>query len=414
MSQAPRLSPEPSAKPGKLTVNSDPPLMAFEVRDASMRVIAEGITPKQLEVRPGLYMATAIRAGAPNLSELVKIAAGASETVRLTAKDPTTWERTVNAVVDLAPAVFRGAPEPELFRGTSPEPKSAVLFRVRFFKLESWNKVKPIELRVSDAREGQTRVLTIRLATPGTLFAQIMCDDRCPLNVELPPVAGPPVTARLRITATAEDVCAKLQLESDWANSAAEYLSQGYVKQAKEVLELEHPPTVAWADRVLDWFRSRTLDPAAGLVGRYIRLRLGNNNELQSKAEGVADIFQGLSDGLIITAELEARAGHHKRALEKLLLIEDGKLPLFTEGFSIAVARLRQYAQQRFEIGQIDDAEARRASKLLGHFNAWAPVVDLNAITLTFPGAELTNPTESQFPLKIESESGWLKFDPAS
>src|ERR1700682_2335359 len=137
MNEAPRLSPEPAAKPGKLTVNSDPPLMAFEVRDASMRVIAEGITPKQLEVPPGLYMATGIRAGAPNLSELVKIAAGASETVRLTAKDPTTWERTVNAVVDLAPAVFRGAPAPELFKDTAPDVKPTVPFRVRFFKLES-------------------------------------------------------------------------------------------------------------------------------------------------------------------------------------------------------------------------------------------------------------------------------------
>ena len=141
-------------------------------------------------------------------------------------------------------------------------------------------------------------------------------------------------------------------------------------------------------------------------------MRLGEINELQGQIQGLADIMYGSTDGQIITAEVLARAGRHNLALQNLLLIRQGRLPLFTEGFSMAVARLRQYAQLGFAGDQIKESEAKRASDLLQHFDKWSPVVDLNAVTLTFTGSDLVNPTESQVPMEIESEAGWHKIVP--
>ncbi len=416
MSTLPMPTAEPSAthkELGSLEITTDS-VLAVELRDSALRVVAEGVSPLQVKVPPGLYMATAIRPGAPNLMELVKISSGKSATVLLTDKDPTSWKKAIDTLANLAPSALRAAPQPKLQQAKAAI-ASPVPFHVRFFRLVDWKTAEPVQIpKISSTHEQQVSVVSVQIGTPGTLFAQIACDGRCPLNVELPPTFGSPVSARLRVSASEDDLAAKVQFGCEWANCAADYLAQGYIEQAKQLLEKEHPPNSNWKERILDWIRSRNSDPAAALVGRYIRLRLGNNNNFQSGMEGIMDAMQALSDGHIINAEIDAKAGHHKRALTRLLLIKDGKLPLFTEGFSMAVARLRQYSQQRFEVGQIDDAEAKRAAELLSHLNNWSPVADLNALTLTFTGADIANPIDTQFAVDLRSDSSWRRFDPVS
>jgi hypothetical protein len=441
-----------NAAKGNVSIISEPTSMVVELRDSALRMVAQGITPFKATVQPGLYVATAIRPGAPNLAEVVKVEPRKTARLELSDREAAEPGLLARAAQSITPAAWTRDAGPKLEAlPTEPRPTS-IPFSLRFLQLKNWTEWEPVVLEVSHTYQDARAIATITIPGKGMFFAQIAAKEVCPLNVELPPAGIKPITCKLEITASNIGLASTLRFETEWANSAAQYLARGYLDEARQVLEQNLPAKASAfgtaadlqsATRALQpdgggaepmqpasqgfiqglfttaWNAMRTLvtptpDLAAFLVARYVRLRTAKIEPLAVSIDGIVDIAQGLSDGHVISAEFWARNGKHKLALSNLLQIRDGRLPLFTEGFSMAVSRLRQYAGQRFEEAEIDDKEAAQAQELLNHLSPWAAVVDLSAITLTFPGANLTKPAETLQPIRdLSTGDSWHEISPS-
>jgi hypothetical protein len=392
-----------------LTVTSDPSPMAVVVRNAALAVVSQGASPLTVELGPGIYLATAIRPAAPDISELVLVS-DKDCSIHLTGKKPSIVQRSIDKIWNVAPQLIKSKlPAPRQWSSAADQIEPTVSFKIRFVRLKDWTSWEPVSLPIvrSSYEQGHA-IVEIAVTQKGLLFAQLATDFSCPLNVALPPAGLISVTrCSLVVTPNRKLLQAHMQFRDPDVDAAAQYFAQGCVEEAKTILDQpQEQATSHFLSGALKFFRSRTADPATGLLSRYVRLRAGDDtHEVVMTLHELADVVQEFPDGHIISAELSARGGKHKEALERLLRIKDGALPLFTEGFSLLVSRLRQYAQQRFEVGQIDDEGAQKASALLRHLYTWAPFVDLDCLTLTFPGLRPTQPSDSK-PAAEEFEDG--------
>jgi hypothetical protein len=78
---------------------------------------------------------------------------------------------------------------------------------------------------------------------------------------------------------------AYVQLSTDWANAAMQYMSKGYYDEAKDLVEAgkirsDDRPSVF--RRMVSHIGSRFDDPSAALVPRYLALRLGEDGLLNT------------------------------------------------------------------------------------------------------------------------------------
>jgi hypothetical protein len=410
----------------KLIVTSEPSRLPIVVRNSVLSVIGQGSSPLEIEVEPGLYMATALRTEDTDISELVLVTQGNNGKVHFASDKPSFAQRALSGLLKINPTRSTDLLPVEM-EASSASPAASIGpptdFRIRFIKLEDWASWRVIDLPILGYKYRRGRAtVEIAITQSGILFAQVESEFGGPLNVELPPLALLPVTrCRLVVTPARNAFAAQIRLAVEEVDAAAQHLSRGHVGEAKAHLSKANTGSDAQelpslfhnalrsASRVL---RMRTTEPATALLDRYIRLRSGED-DFTDNLHSLLDRFENLPDGYVIRAERLARKGQHKDALDLLLKIENANLPLFTEGFSLLVTRLRQYAQQRFATQEIDDSGARRAHDLLDKLFIWAPFVDLRSVTLTFPGIDPTRPSEERQPSDAGSV-GWSRIIPDS
>src|SRR5262249_37973019 len=120
--------------------------------------------------------------------------------------------------------------------------------------------------------------------------------------------------------------------------------------------------------------------------------------------------FDWLPDGAVIAGEKAARLGNHARALDNFLLAGQRGLPLFTDGFSTLVSRLRQYKGIARIRNPLTEEQVADARALLVQLERWSPFIDFTALTLTFRAATLTNPGQSQHP--AETDERFIPWPP--
>jgi hypothetical protein len=141
------------------------------------------------------------------------------------------------------------------------------------------------------------------------------------------------------------------------------------------------------AERLLS---EKRRSPIAAAVGAYTLLRLGELKRLHDWTANLMAWFPWLPDGLTVRAEHLARLGEHKQALAILLELPERGLPVFTDGFSIALDRLELYQQLTRELGQDQVASAR---VLLARLRSFAPFIDVERPFTTFSGQLPTQPS---------------------
>jgi hypothetical protein len=234
------------------------------------------------------------------------------------------------------------------------------------------------------------------------------------------------------VVSSSEDVLqAHVRLNTDWANAALQYTALGRYAEAERLVETASQHDSAAEGKFVQWLADRIAkpgqsgrighfvqhivdrfdDPAAALVPRYVGLRTRDATVFNTLGEFVFDLVQGLSDGLIISAEIAARKNQHEQAASCLLTIPAGGLPLFSDGFSLLLHRVKELIDLDPE-GLPDTAiptptQLGGLKNLLRTLLKWAPFVNINSPTLTFRSNDITAPKENENPRSPNVSEGW-------
>jgi hypothetical protein len=210
----------------------------------------------------------------------------------------------------------------------------------------------------------------------GVLYAQLAQSGHAPVNVALASVpeseravaqverAGTRLVVAMRANGS---FGIEARLKDLAADSVLGFLEHGRFGDAVAVARTEE-----MSEELL---LQKKLDPLAASVGAYVLLRMSALNRLHDWTRNLYSWFPWLPDGVVIRAEHLAREGHGGDALDLLLTLGERGLPIFTEGFSLALDRLRA-------------TKDSRARGLLEQLIEYVPFVDFSRPFLTFTGEE--------------------------
>jgi hypothetical protein len=451
---------EPSvaaAQTGTLSITTDPSPLAVTVYDRDMNTVAQAVSPARISLAPGLYMVRASRVGRPDLTQLGWVVSRANRSVHLSESEPTRLQSAATAISGALDQYFHDIPAFAAPQATElairPDTKQE-RFWIRFLRLKDWSNAERVELPAFSSHRDQTKVvLDITNPHQHIVFAQVARPGVHTVNVAIPPGGTlRPVRCHLVVASEKGLLQAHVRLSTDWANSALQYMALGYYEEAKHLVEGAnvHRPSVAAqvVEKVADWFvkpqqpsgigrivqgvLNRFDDPAAALVPRYLGLRTRDDTVFNTLGDSLLDVVQGLSDGLVISAEIAARQGLHKIAALHILSIKPGGLPLFAEGFSMLLHRIKDLIDLNEGDAPPDDPpsdaaasddtpsgeappeqppgadETKKLSDLQRTLDKWAPFLNVNSPTVTFRGNDITAPKENEESVAPTAAEGWI------
>jgi hypothetical protein len=230
-------------KPGMLSITTEPSPLALSVYDAKLNVVARTVSPAQdIQLAPGIYFMRASRPLNPDLTALAKLTEGSSGSIHLTVT-PSIAQRVLN---------FR-APVLELV--SQPDPKLPLAppetVWVRFVWLYDWDTAQLLpQLSVTPRFEPGQLVLELVNTHLRIVFVQIAGGKGPPLNVALPPAGfARPARCEIAISESPSGLVPKVRLSTAWANSAVQYMAQGYLDQAARVCDTAAKETAGRAFR---------------------------------------------------------------------------------------------------------------------------------------------------------------------
>jgi|SRR5271165_1492293 len=412
----------PKASPalnGTLSITTDPSPVAILVFDNKMHAVAEGVSPVQVELAPGLYMVRATMAGRPDLIKMAWVVSNSARSVHLSEAEPN--------LVQIATSMFSGLLD-KYVRKLDVLPSQSVTlsvrepeirpypFWIRFSRLTDWNGADPAVLPKMSSNYVRGRaILDVTNPQQNVVFAQITGNDRRVLNVAIPPAGTrQPVRCQLVVCAEMDMLTADVRLSTEWANAAMHYMAEGYLNEAKQLVAEGIKRQPSGLDWLFQKIANRLEDPAAAFVPRYIELRTREATGLNAVGESLLDLFQKhLSDGDVISAELFARARQFKLAAQYIIGVPPGGIPLFTEGFSLLIHRVRELLdldpatvtdEQRLTVEQVEKLQILKRT-----LNKWAPYLNLNRPTVTFFGNDITAPRTTESPVVPTEADGWIR-----
>jgi hypothetical protein len=408
------------SRQGTLSIKTNPSPLAVIVNDHKMNTVARGVSPFQTSLTPGIYLVTATLAGYPDITKLVWVVAGSERSVELTTAEPTRidnatsvvsalWDKYINHLEPLQ------LPPPEAQLNIDTQP-----FFLRFRMLKDWNTAEAVDPPRCDAKFLRGRAI-LEIVNPQRqiVFVQVACargKSAEILNVAIPP-AGVARASRcqLVIAATSASVDAYVRLSTNSANAALQYMARGYVEEAKQMVSsTSGAVATGLLTRAIQRIVTRFDDPAAALVPRYVALRTREATLLNTVGESMLDVFQDrIGDGPIIEAELAAREGMFGVAATHLLRLREGAMPLFTEGFSLLSHRLNEVVNYDMETIPSERRPTHEQytglKKLWSILTKWAPYVNLNCPTITFPGNDIAAPTSGEDEVLLSPDLGWIE-----
>lgn len=407
---------------GELRISTGGAYLPIQVRDSKFHVVSEGVGGSPHRVPAGSYVITAQLPGTETLVAAVEASAGEVVDVDLV---PTPDALKPSPRENLAPASVASSEGTATIEALGPtRPKSetpdtaGLRWSLGFFRVESGLQYAPSKsgIRANVVDEG-AQIVRIELAVgePGTFIAQVRIHGQVPLNVLLP--LGPDA-AHCELTAhiSGGDVILGAYPGSEAALLASRFLAAGDIREGSQVIT---------PDQAEGMLRSKRQDPIAATIGAYLLLRTGELERLHDWPRNLAKWFEWLPDGAVIAGELSAREERADEALTFFTTAVRRGLPIFTDGYSILVSRLRQLARREHAtdrdaplVGRVAHTVVhglrgrsphsvsqpdlvprhveRGAHHMLTHVLEWAPFMDYSAPTVTFRAADPGAPATSQ------------------
>jgi hypothetical protein len=388
-----------TSEPGQMSVSTSEPAhvrvttgdvgLPVEVRDPRMRLLDQGLSGwspddrlhgRDIRLDPGLYIVSVRLPGGRTLAEAVRLEAGDDQSIDL---------RPGHEL--LLPQVrYPNAAVPASRTSRAKEAANPARWAVRFFLMEGLSQAWPIPPDYlnfslgSDSAIG-SQTFAFETVQPGVIFAQLAHPTEVPLNVAL--LVGRDAGCLLTVEEQADTLYAGVLPRGELVERAAQFLAAGEVEHAALVL------TGREAELLLG---GKLADPIGAAIGGYALLRLDELERTHDWTDNLAAWFEWLPDGAVIAGEKAAMLGDHSTALDYFLQVQARGLPLFTDGFSILVSRLRQYAANPQIRAALTDEQTADMRALSLSLERWSSLVDFSALTLTFRGAVLTRPAETQ------------------
>jgi hypothetical protein len=341
--------------------------LPVEVRRLDGALVARGVSHDYIEVVPGRYIVISVMPGGTEMAGEVDVSSDQTATVTLTPEPE-----------DESPSVSQEVPR--FVWGHTGVDVPAGVEEAAFAmhgKLRLWSgNVLEGTLR-PEATDGLRQlpeplpdgVIAFKPTVTGLLYAQLAQSGHPAVNVV---IARDPesvrASTRLVVVLRADgsfDVEARP--EDLAADALLAFLEHGRFGDALAVADT--------AEMSQELLLRKKRDPLAASVGAYALLRMSAYERLHDWTQNLCSWFTWLPDGVVIRAEHLAREGQRRDALELLLTLNERGLPVFTEGFSLALDRLRA-------------TEDPRARNLLNQLSEYVPFVDFSRPFLTFHGEE--------------------------
>jgi hypothetical protein len=216
---------------------------------------------------------------------------------------------------------------------------------------------------------------------------QIFRSQRRPLNLLMPSARDAPnePPCRIVIRTLDEGYLAQVHPGDLLADSLLKYAEEG-MADAMQTLSRAH------AERLL---AAKIERPIAATVGAYSLLRTGALEALHDWTSNLYNWMTWLPDAVPILAEHLARQGRHAEALEILVRLPERGLPIFTDGLSYALDRLRLYAGNSGS--KFPEERIREGQALLDRLEDFSIGIDFSQPTVSFAGFYPSAPRDQPF-----------------
>ena len=162
------------------------------------------------------------------------------------------------------------------------------------------------------------------------------------------------------------------------ADLLLQFIEQGSVSHATTVMR---SPRLEAQNLLFE----KEQDPVAAMLSAYFILRYGPASDLSDWTSLLFNFRTWSADAALIYAEHCARQGQHEQALNVFLQMPERGLPIFTDGLSYAVDRLRQYVRVGFQ-----DDRKEECSSLLEKLIVLSTYADFDCPLLTLVDFDLT------------------------
>jgi len=155
------------------------------------------------------------------------------------------------------------------------------------------------------------------------------------------------------------------------ADALLQYRRQGL---AAEAITL----SLAYAQQLLE---GKIEQPVVAAVAAYTLLQWGSLEQLRDWSQNLYRRVDWLPDGVVIHGEYLARQGKPEEALDVFITLWDRGMPMFTDGLSYILNRLRLYCAREKEFAPTSLTSAR---ELLSRLAALAASVDFTQSLVTY------------------------------
>jgi hypothetical protein len=259
----------------------------------------------------------------------------------------------------------------------------------------AWGTIQPLEPPCYG-------VARFDVLDPDLGIIQLLQPNTPPINVRVPTSHHPRYQGcRLVVTLQPDGLLSiDIELKNPMANVLLQYYEGGFFGEAASIAT---SPNLS-AERLL---AGKMNDPIAATIAAYTLLRLGDLDRLHDWTRNLRDWFSWLPDGIPIRAEHLARLGEHERALLTLLDLPSRGLPVFSDGLSHAINRLRVYANLPLDKSPFAGTELFSSGQaLLKQLQRFAAFADFQKLILFFTGTKPHEPDDEPFDGDLESHSG--------
>lgn len=399
--------------------------LPVEIRKPNFLLVDKGLTSETKELEPGKYYVTARMPAGQELSAEVVIKTGKTVNVALAPepaeasphefqaeqhfnigeKNMSRRQITNHLNPTFDDMFFKRLDEGEDFIASHLEsmfvptsepvvPDAALLiFKGNLF---SFNPSKQIKLQGSRAIKAENSVRISVEPTAELIYAQLRQANVPPLNFALPVSHQFGCTLVVQREANRNLLSIDANLRHSQADMLLRYTQKGFLNQASLVSD-----AVA-AEELL---RDKVSDPIAAAVGAYSLLKFGEIERLHDWTENLRQFFEWLPDGAAIRGEHLARLGKHEQAAQAFLDLAQRGIPIFSDGLSYAVERMRIYVdlerKRKFSINRLPEAE-----NLLQSLQRFSDYTDFNQPITTFTGQNPAKPDD----VITKSGGGGLKI----